>query len=160
MSEQNSFLLPLIRKHLEEDYLLPTDGYFPKVKMCSFFAKGEFLQGLEVIIWLPMSHSHRRLFLCGWIEESTDRIFCTDCGIMNEKKALEVIKNGISTNRKIKKYVSGPLFLERTKTKRLREKVEMLQEKIETLKQKKRELKYRPGAKGALNAQRHFSRLC
>nr|WQM86886.1 hypothetical protein [Marseillevirus cajuinensis] len=160
MEKRDSFLLPLIKEHLEKYYLLPSDGYVAQSRMCNSRVGFQLFHGLEVVIWLPISRPNNRVFLCGWFEHERDRVFCTDHGIVNEKEALEIIKNRILEKERIKKYVSGPLFLERTKTKRLREKVELLQEKIETLKKKKRELKYRPGAKGALNAQRHFSRLC
>lgn len=161
MSEDESTLIPKVKKYLQDEYFFSPEDYNIKTSLRTFFIKGEITTGLEVLIYHRQKHKNSAFFLFGWgeqLEGNKGLVFCREIGTVTEKDAFRAIREEIQTNAKIQKYAKSPLFLEKVKNRNLQEELERSKQEIERLREKKRELKYRPGGYGALKAQQHFSK--
>lgn len=157
---KKSSITPFVIKYLEEDcLLLPQQNYVIEEHTTRLSLQGETLTGLAVTVYFRAEHNNLRYGLCGWGEQFEGKeglVFCCQNGPIPKDEAVKLIVERISSRSQIKCHLESPFFFERKKNKELREENDLLLEKIERLRQKKRELKYAPGNKGALKAQRHF----
>lgn len=161
MSEDESTLIPKVKKYLQDEYFFSPDDYVIKTSLRTFFIKGEITTGLEVLVYRRQKHKNSAFFLFGWgeqLEGNKGLVFRREIGTITERDAFRDIREEIQSNVKLQKYTKSPLFLEKVKNRNLQEELERSKQEIERLKEKKRELKYRPGGYGALKAQQHFSK--
>lgn len=157
MDQSLSNIIPKVKDLLEDFYLLTPQEYEIRASAKLFHIWGGTSLGLEVVVYIVRKNNF--YLLCGWGEQMEGRhSYYPRCGIVTEERVLEKAKEEISSNERIKKHGNGPLYAERKKTLLLKEENKRLQEKIASLRQKNRELKYRPGNKGALKAEQHFSK--